>query len=69
MKIGSFGIFRVLIFDIMNFNVWKFHVGTVVTGKLEKEICIYVTETSKTLNNGVKVLVSSFILKVKLRFR
>ena len=69
MKTGLFGIFRVLIFNILNFNVWKFHVGTVVRGKLAEKIYIYVTETLKTLNIGVKVLVSSFILKVKVRFR
>ena len=69
MKTGLFGIFRVLIFKILNFNVSKIHVGTVVTGKLAEKIYIYITETLKTLNIGVKVLVLSFILKVKLRFQ
>ena len=50
VKTGLFGTFRVLIFNILNFSVWKFHVGTVVTGKLTEKIYIYVTETLKTLN-------------------
>ena len=68
MKTGLFGIFKVFIFNILNFNVWKFHVGTVSTIKPTEKIYIYVTETLKTVNIGVKVLVSYFILKVKLRF-